>query len=101
MGQRKMLSPLMNVRRDPAELMIFQGTMIQPAVTVTTITPLRMLIYFGKRLVRSLDALMTFADKLVPICPTTQLNPTKKAPQRPAGPCHSAASVMGSHKYVP
>jgi len=41
MGQRKIARPLMKLRRDAAEWTIFQGTMIQPAVTVITIAPRR------------------------------------------------------------
>src|SRR6266566_3925083 len=81
--------------------MIFQGCMIQAAVMVAMMTPRRMLMYLGNRQHRSLAQLMTLADRLVPICATTHVRPTKKAPQRPAGPSHWAAISSGSQMYWP
>jgi len=75
--------------------------MIQHDVNVVRITPRRMLIYFEKRLIRSFEHEMTLADKFVPICATTQQKPTKKAPHRPPGPSHCAASSNGDHIYSP
>jgi len=100
-GARKIPSPAMNDSKLAAEWIIFHGTIIQAAVTVAIITPRRMLIYFGNRLVISLAHEMTFALKFVPICAMTHANPTKKAPARPDGPCHSAARARGSQMYDP
>ena len=50
-GARKMASEAMNVNREAAEEMIFQGTMTQPPITVVMIAPRRRLIYLGKRVV--------------------------------------------------
>jgi hypothetical protein len=44
-GHRKTARPAIKFRRLAAEYTIFQGTIIQPAVTVMSITPLLMLIY--------------------------------------------------------
>ena len=101
MGARKMPKPDMKLNKLDAEWMIFQGTMIQPAVTVVIMTPRRMLMYLGNKLIMSLEQEITFADKLVPICAMTQLKPTKKAPARPEGPCHMAARARGSQMYSP
>lgn len=67
MGARKMPRPAMKERREAALWMIFQGTMIQPAVIVVMITPRRMLMYFGKREVMSLAQEITLAERFVPI----------------------------------
>lgn len=117
MGARKMASPDINVKRLAAECTIFQGTMTHPAVIVISTTPLRMDMYLGNKLTRSLlggivgpktdregqgetyEALIQFAERLVPIWATHQQNPTKKAPQRPAGPSHWEASASGSQIY--
>jgi hypothetical protein len=72
-GARKMPRPAMKDNREEAEWIIFQGTMIHPAVTVVMITPRRILMYFGKREVMSLEQEMTFAERLVPIWATTPI----------------------------
>jgi hypothetical protein len=83
-GHKKTARPAIKFRREAAEYTIFQGTITQPAVTVMRTTPLLMLMYlarlsvylveetrqstyFGNKVVKSLDPLMTFADRLVPI----------------------------------
>jgi len=66
-GARKIPRPAMKDRSEAALWMIFQGTMIHPAVMVVMITPRRILMYLGKREVISLAQEMTLADKLVPI----------------------------------
>src|SRR3569833_2037046 len=81
--------------------MIFQGCMIQAAVKVARMTPRLRMTYLGNRQQMSLAQLMTLADRFVPTCATTQVRPTKKAPHRPAGPSHWAASVRGSQMYSP
>src|SRR5687768_12082382 len=96
MGARKIPRPDMKASSEAAEWMIFHGCMIQPAVMVASRTPRRMLMYLGNRQQMSLAHEMTLADRLVPIWATTHVKPTKKAPQRPAGPSHCAASSRGS-----
>src|SRR6266536_864625 len=100
-GARKIPRPDMKLSRLAAEWMIFQGTIIQPAVIVVMITPRRILMYLGNKLVMSFEQEMTFAERLVPICAITPQKPTKKAPQRPEGPSHFAASARGSQMYSP
>ena len=58
-------------------------------------------MYFGNRLHMSFAHEITFAERLVPICATTQQNPTKNAPARPEGPSHFAARARGSQMYSP
>jgi hypothetical protein len=48
--------------------MIFQGTMIQLAMSVANNAALRKLIYLGNKLVRSFETEMTLAETLTPIC---------------------------------
>jgi hypothetical protein len=57
--------------------------------------------HFGNNVVKSLDPLITLADRLVPIWATHHAKPTKKARPLPPGVCHCAASSTGSHMYLP
>ena len=57
----------MKLRREEAEEMIFQGTIIQPPVIVVIMTPRLILMYLGQRLVMSFAHEMTLAERLTPI----------------------------------
>lgn len=82
-GPKNMVYPPRNARNLAADARIFHGTNAQLPMTAASSWPLRMLMYFGQNAIKSLAALIEFAEILIPRVTMIKPIAAKAAAARP------------------